>query len=153
MPTVHLAISRRWAKTACRSLRISLRSRPTLYSQGSSETSFTGPRGAEILNSQSSNRWQWIRLIKLLAYDPPLFDRAATLLARFLAAEPLNHNNNSASDMFAELFHLHLSGTQALPDQRRALVRRVAQSGNSALVLRERRPRCAAESAQFQFIE
>jgi hypothetical protein len=93
-----------------------------------------GPRGAEILNPQSSDRWQWIRLIKLLAYDPPLFERAATLLARFLSAEPPNHNNNSASNMFAELFHLHLSGTKALPDQRRSLVRRFAQSGDLALV-------------------
>lgn len=96
------------------------------------ERDVAGPRGAEILDPHSSNRRKWIRLIKLLAYDPPLFDRAATLLARFLAAEPPNHNNNSASDMFAELFHMHLSGTQALPDQRRAVVRRLAQSGDPA---------------------
>jgi len=105
---------------------------------GRIERDVAGPRGAEILDPQSRNRWKWIRLIKLLAYDPPLFDRAATLLARFLAAEPPNHNNNSASDMFAELFHLHLSGTKALPDQRRALARRFAQSGDPALV------RCAS---------
>lgn len=98
------------------------------------ERDVAGPRGAEILDPQSTNRWQWIRLIKLLAYDPPLFDRAATLLARFLSAEPPNHNNNSASDRFAELFHLHLSGTKALPDQRRSLVRRFAQSGDPALM-------------------
>ncbi len=98
------------------------------------ERDVAGPRGAEIIDPQSSDRWRWIRLIKLLAYDPPLFERAATLLARFLSAVPPNHNNNSASNMFAELFHLHLSGTKALPDQRRSLVRRFAQSGDPALV-------------------
>ena len=82
----------------------------------------------EILDPHTSHRWQWIRLIKLLAYDPPMFDRAAILCARFLAAEPPNHNNNSALDIFAELFHLHLSGTQAPPEQRRALVRSLAYS-------------------------
>jgi hypothetical protein len=102
------------------------------------ERDMAGPRGVEILDPQSSNRWKWIRLIKLLAYDPPLFDHAATLLARFLAAEPPNHNSNSASDKFAELFHRDLSGTKALPDQRRALVRRFAESGNPAFV------RCAS---------
>lgn len=92
------------------------------------------PASHEILASQSSERWQWIRLIKLLAYDPSMFDRAATLLARFLAAEPPSHNSDSASAMFAELFHLHLSGTQAPPKQRRALVRVLARSENPELV-------------------
>lgn len=101
------------------------------------ERVISGPNGGGILDPQSNNRWQWIRLIKLLAYDPPLFGRAATLLARFLSAESPHHHHhhhNSASDMFAELFHLHLSGTKALPDQRRALVRRFTQSGDPALV-------------------
>lgn len=102
------------------------------------ERDIDGPHGAEILDTMASGRWQWVRLIKLLAYDSQMFDRAATLLARFLVAEPPNHNNNSASDLFAELFHLHLSGTQAPPDQRRALVRRFAQSGDPALM------RCAS---------
>ncbi|MDA3308103.1 hypothetical protein [Stenotrophomonas sp. PI_27] len=64
-----------------------------------------------------------ISVTKLLAYEPTPFGRAATLLARFLSAEPPNHNKNSASDMFAWLFHLHLPGTKALPDQPRSLVR------------------------------
>jgi hypothetical protein len=98
------------------------------------ECELNGPAGDAMLDPQSSERWQWIRLIKLLAYDPPMFDRAATLLARFLAGEPPNHKNNSASDMFAELFHLHLSGTQAPPEQRRARVRAFAQSGDPALL-------------------
>lgn len=98
------------------------------------ERDINGPGGAAMLDPQSGGRWQWIRLTKLLAYDPPMFDRAATLLARFLAAEQPGHNNNSASGMFAELFHLHLSGTKAPPEQRRGLVRNLAQSGDPALV-------------------
>ncbi|MBR0560467.1 hypothetical protein [Neokomagataea anthophila] len=99
------------------------------------EQEIDGSRSAEILDPYSSNRRKWIRLIKLLAYDQSLFEQAATLLAKFLAAEPPDHNINSASDMFAELFHLQLSGTQALPDQRRAVVRQLAQSGDPALAL------------------
>jgi hypothetical protein len=98
------------------------------------ERDIEGPGGAAILDPQSGDRWRWIRLTKLLTYDPPMFDRAATLLARFLAAEQPDHNNNSASDMFAELFHLHLSGTKAPPEQRRTLVRKLAQTGDPALV-------------------
>lgn len=98
------------------------------------ERELSGPAGDAMLDPKSSERWRLIRLIKLLAYDPPMFDRAATLLARFLAVEPPDHKDNSASDMFAELFHLHLSGTQAPPEQRRALVRAFAQSGDPTLL-------------------
>lgn len=94
------------------------------------EHELDGPNGATLLSSNEPTRWQWIRLIKTLGYEQHMFETAATLLARFLAAEPADQNQNSARDAFAELFHLYLSGTQTPPEQRRALVRLLAKSGD-----------------------
>lgn len=96
------------------------------------ERKLDGVDGDSIRMPGSTGRMQWIRLIKLLGYEPQAFERAATLLARFLAAEPEDSRNNSARDAFAELFHLYLSGTQAFPHQRRELIKRFASSGKAA---------------------
>jgi hypothetical protein len=102
------------------------------------ELELSGVKGKHILATNSTDRWHWIRLIKMIGYDPQIFERAAMLLARFVAAEHENNKSNSARDTFAELFHLHLSGTQALPGQRHDVVRRLATSTDQGQV------RCAS---------
>lgn len=90
-----------------------------------------GASGEKLLLPDEPTRDRWIRLIKILGYEAHMFENAVTLLARFLAAEQLDHNYNSARDSFAELFQLYLSGTHATPDQRRMVVRRLANSEDS----------------------
>ena len=94
------------------------------------EQELNGP-SAVILEHNPANRWQWIRLIKVLGYDAHMFNTATTLLARFLAADE-GHQNKTASEAFSELFHLHLSGTQATPEQRRQVIKDLALSGDPA---------------------
>ncbi|MEQ3726335.1 MAG: hypothetical protein ABNH38_02845, partial [Tateyamaria sp.] len=77
------------------------------------------------LQPSNSGRWLLISILKSLAYDPASFERAALALARILAAERPGENHNSAKGVFEELFHLHLSGTQSSPEQRRAVVRKL----------------------------
>lgn len=89
-------------------------------------------QGETILAPNAAARWKWIRLIKTLGYDPHMFECAAMLLSRFVAAEAEGHKSNSARSAFAELFHLHLSGTKALPEQRREVVKRLAKSNDPA---------------------
>lgn len=87
------------------------------------EDEVTGPNSGAILNPKSPSRWQLTMVLKSLAYEQGLFDRAAKLLAKFVAAEAHDENHNSARGPFEELFRLYLSGTQAPPDQRRRLIR------------------------------
>jgi hypothetical protein len=94
------------------------------------EEEIAGANGGAILNPKSPSRWQLTMILKSLAYDPELFDRATILLGKFVAAEPPSENHNSARGSFEELFHLHLSGTQAPPDQRRKLIRELYASGD-----------------------
>ncbi|ACD91494.1 conserved hypothetical protein [Chlorobium limicola DSM 245] len=97
------------------------------------EQELKGPRANLIIAPGSSVRWQWIHLIKSLAYDAHMFKSAVQLLARFVAAEPDDFNNNSARSAFSELFQLYLSGTQAKPEQRRQAIKELALSGDVEL--------------------
>ncbi|MFT9289971.1 hypothetical protein [Gluconobacter oxydans] len=87
------------------------------------------------LRPYSDEKFRWVRLLKSLAYDPATFDDAATLLSRFAALETGKTRDNEARRVFAELFHLSLSGTKALPEQRRKLVRKFASSGEPRLMV------------------
>jgi hypothetical protein len=96
------------------------------------EQELSGRNEKVILEPNTGERWQWIHLIKALGYEPSMFETVAMLLARFVAAEPHNKRLNSAEGAFVDLFHLQLSGTQATPDQRRQVIRRLAVSPDLA---------------------
>ena len=97
------------------------------------EAELAGGGGKPILAPKNRMRGRWISLIKMLAYDAAMFEDAVFALARFVAAEPEGHNQNSAVRDFGELFQLHLSGTHASPDLRRDVVRRLAKSGDAGI--------------------
>lgn len=99
---------------------------------GIMEKSIDGVAGHAILSTKNRTRRHWIGLLKALAYEPSAFDRATRLLAKFLVAQPKDYNSDSAASPFRELFHLHLSGTKAPPDQRRSLVRTFLLSDDAA---------------------
>ena len=97
------------------------------------EAEIAGGDGQSILAPKNKMRGRWVSLIKMLAYDPAMFEDAVFALARFVAAEPEGHNQNSAVRDFGELFQLHLSGTQAPPGLRRDVIRRLAESGDAGI--------------------
>jgi hypothetical protein len=88
------------------------------------ESELSRSRAIEALDSFSRQRHHIIQLIKSLAYDAALFERAITLLSRFVVIQ--NHYNNQINDpgyrVFSECFHLYFSGTLATPEQRRNLI-------------------------------
>lgn len=104
------------------------------------EAAALGENGEAFVSTDSSNRWKWAALLRSIAYEPEQFDRAALLLARFSAEEPANFNCNSTGGMFRELFHLYLSGTHALAEQRLAVIRKLLESEDAAL------QKCALEA-------
>jgi hypothetical protein len=94
------------------------------------EEEVAGANGSAMLHPKSPSRWQLTMILKSLAYDSGLFDRATVLLGKFVATEAPKENHNSARGPFEELFHLYLSGTQALPHQRRILIRDLCTSAD-----------------------
>jgi len=99
------------------------------------EQEVNGPEGSKLLAIDGNYRHYWIRLIKALAYDEALFERATILLARFLSVEPDGHNANSVRDAFGSLFHIYLSGTRATPEQRRGIIDRLCEPSLSRCAL------------------
>ncbi|WP_152965129.1 hypothetical protein, partial [Comamonas testosteroni] len=67
-------------------------------------------------------------LLRSLAYDPPLFERSTSLLV-LAATQSLNEREaKEASDTFASLFTIHLSGTHATIEQRLGVIERLLRS-------------------------
>jgi hypothetical protein len=97
------------------------------------EHSLSGDRASTILATTNRSRRHWIGLLKALAYEPSAFNRATRLLAQFLAIQPKDYKSDSAETPFRELFHLHLSGTNTPPNQRRSVVRDFLLAENAAV--------------------
>lgn len=97
------------------------------------ETAALGTDGAAFVSPGARGQFRWTTLLRSLAYEPELFDRAAFLLAHLYAAELENNKNESVHSTFTELFHLYLSGTRALADQRLSLIRYLLNSANLKL--------------------
>jgi hypothetical protein len=55
----------------------------------------------------------FVRLLRSLAYEPTLFERAIALLARFAALSVESEKNDEATSVVESLFYLILSGTHA----------------------------------------
>ncbi|MGW5840000.1 hypothetical protein ACWFZ6_18505 [Methylorubrum extorquens] len=90
----------------------------------------------------SEYRW----LLCSLAYDPPLFERSATLLAMAATHSSDEREAKEASDAFTSLFTIYLSGTHATIEQRLGLIEQLLRSG-------EPRQRSLGLAALDEFLE
>lgn len=84
-------------------------------------------RSPEILSDTHRHHLPIVRLLRSLAYDPALFDRAVWLIAVAASSKESSNNIADAINVFKSLFYLWLSGTHAGVEQRAAVVKRVAQ--------------------------
>lgn len=89
-----------------------------------------GSNADALIGVFARGRADLIGLVKALGFEPGMFDDAALTLVRFACVEPAANNHHPGGDGFKELFHLYLSGTKALIDQRVALARRLARSSD-----------------------
>lgn len=81
-----------------------------------------GARSREELLSFDVGRSSLVWALQKLATRAQTFDRAARLLFRLAAAETENRYANNATGIFKGLFQLHLSGTEADPRLRFAIL-------------------------------
>ncbi len=86
---------------------------------------------SDFVSVGNRNRSCFARVARLLAYESVFFDRAVKVLERFVLAEPEGHNNDSTHDLLKSLFSCELSGTEASPEQRSAIVREFILSENA----------------------
>lgn len=67
-------------------------------------------------------------LLHSLAYDPPLFERSARVLARAATQSMDERDAKEASDTFVSLFTIYLSGTHATIEQRLGVIESLIKS-------------------------
>ncbi|TIL87516.1 MAG: hypothetical protein E5Y73_25245 [Mesorhizobium sp.] len=60
----------------------------------------------------------FVRLLRLLAYEPAFFERALALLVKFAALPSGDTNDNEPTSVVESLFHIALSGTHAPVEMR-----------------------------------
>ena len=66
---------------------------------------------------------RYLRILRLLAYDPVLFERCSALLIQIVGPGNVDNENNEGRRIFASLFPMYFSGTRATIDQRLAVTR------------------------------
>ncbi|OPH81828.1 hypothetical protein [Nitrobacter vulgaris] len=71
-----------------------------------------------------------IRLLRSLAYDPALFDRAVALLVKLAMADTVGRGETDASKAVVSLFSILLSGTHASVEQRLGVLGRLLASSD-----------------------
>lgn len=69
-----------------------------------------------------------VSLLRSIAYDPDLFERAMILMAGFVPDGEKTNNLGDAENVFYSMFTIYLSGTHAPPEARAALIRKLARS-------------------------
>jgi hypothetical protein len=74
-----------------------------------------------------------LTLLRRLAFERSLFRRAALLMARLAATGDDGTDRSSFRAAFAEMFQLYLSGTQAGPHDRAAIIRGVIMTSTPAM--------------------
>lgn len=94
---------------------------------GAIEEAATDP---EFASRKNHNFRRFVQLLCHIAYEDETFDRAAEVLLKFSETEKSEENNNSIVHQFRQLFSLHLSGTEVIPERRQAFVRKLIASSN-----------------------
>ena len=91
-----------------------------------------GVRSKDFISISKPYRTYFTRLLRSLAYEQDLFEDAVTALSTFVLEEPDDYKSNSTREILKSLFYIHLSGTEASPEQRAIFVRTLAFSKNEA---------------------
>lgn len=86
---------------------------------------------ANFISVTTPGREHSARLLRSLAYEPDLFDDAASALLKFALEEPDDYRSVSTRDILQSLFYSHLSGTLASPEQRATFVGTLAFSADT----------------------
>ena len=89
-------------------------------------------RASDISPDFANQVWRrHLSLLRSLAYDAPLFERSARLLAKAATQNMDDREAKGASDTFVSLFTIHLSGTHATIDQRLGVIESLLRSRES----------------------
>jgi hypothetical protein len=94
------------------------------------ERAANGDNGNQFTSRENTHYYEFVRLLRHLAYDPELFKRSVNILSRYALSEKPEENRNSTRDIFKSLFYIHLSGTRALAETRAKVIEELVDSAD-----------------------
>lgn len=87
------------------------------------ERAATGSDGSRFTSRDNLHFYEYVSILRHLAYDQGLFCRSLDLLCRFALSERPGENHNSIRDVVKSLFFIYLSGTHAPADVRAGVIK------------------------------
>ena len=92
------------------------------------ERAANGKEESQFTSRENTNYYEFVRLLRHLAYDPALFDRSVRLICRYALSEKPEENHNSTRDILKSLFYIYLSGTHAPIETRAKIIEELVDS-------------------------
>ena len=86
--------------------------------------------GSQFTSRKNTDYYEFVGILRHLAYDPNLFIKSAELISRFALSEKPGENVNSTRDVLKSLFFIYLSGTHAPVEVRAKFIEDLAKSGD-----------------------
>lgn len=87
-----------------------------------------GDKGRQFTSGENTHYYDFVRILRNLAYDPVLFDRSVRLLCRYALSEKPGEKSRSTRDVLKSLFYILLSGTHASVEARAKIVKELVNS-------------------------
>jgi len=94
------------------------------------ERAADGDGGNRFTSRDNTNYYEFVKLLRKLAYDPGLFERSVKLMCRYALSELPEENRNSSRDVLKSLFYIYLSGTHASAEARAQVIDELVASDN-----------------------
>lgn len=94
------------------------------------ERTAIGDEGRRFTSRENTHYYDFVELLRHLAYDPELFKRSVELMVRYALSEKPEENNNSTRSALKSLFFIHLSGTHATIKDRADVIEGLVNSGD-----------------------
>jgi hypothetical protein len=92
------------------------------------ERAANGDEGGRFTTRENANYYEFVQILRHLAYDPILFDRSVKLICRYALSERKDENHNSTRDALKSLFYILLSGTHASVESRAKVIENLVDS-------------------------
>jgi hypothetical protein len=92
------------------------------------ERAANGNEGSRFTSRENTHYYEFVGLLRHLAYDPELFDRSVNLMCRYALSEKPEENYNSTRDVLKSLFYIYLSGTHASVEARAMIIEELVDS-------------------------
>ena len=92
------------------------------------ERAANGDEGSRFTSRDNTHYYEFVWLLRHLAYDPELFDRSVNLICRYALSEKPGENYNSTRDVLKSLFFIYLSGTHASVEARAKIIEELVDS-------------------------